>query len=177
MVQSIWLNFDKRQLNENTVNTIKKIIKDKYKCYSYIDDKQTNTMHFKFLDSCQISEILKKIKLSVEDNKRCDCGCYSTDFERLVFLIDLELNFGKIDDSGIIKYSYFQLGRTVWGSVGMYKERLNTIRAILEEIKKDMDKKGIKCKLDLSDCEVEYFEGYFPLDVKNKKEERASSQP
>lgn len=168
MVQSIWLNFDKRQLNKDGVDGIKKIIKNKYKCYSYIDEKQQNTMHFKFLDSCQISDTLKKIKLNVDDKKRCDCGCYSTDFERLMFFIDLELNFGKIDDSGIIKYSYFQLGRNVWGSVGMYKERLNTIRAMLEELKTDFDKSGINCELDLSDCEVEYFEGFFPLEVKKE---------
>jgi hypothetical protein len=140
-----------------------------------MDDKQQNAIHFKFLDSCQILNILKKLNLVVDDKKRCECGCYSTDFERLMFFIDLELNFGKIDDSGIIKYSYFQLGRNVWGSIGMYDERLNTIRFILEDLKKVFDKENIKCKLDLSDCEIDYFKKYFPLNIKNNNGGRHSS--
>ncbi len=154
MVQSIWIQFDEKQLNNKIVKKIIKIVKNKYRVFG---DPRDNALFLKFLDCNQINIISNKLRLNIDDKKFCDCGCYSTNFERFVWFIDLEFNFGKQAD---ILDIYFRIGRNVWGSVGMYKERLNVLRYILEDLIKEFNNQGIKCKLDLSDCEQHYFKDY-----------------
>jgi len=167
MVQSIWLEFDKKQITKENIQTIIETIKDNFKTYSYVDDKHSNTTKFAFLDCFQIRNIAKSINLEIDDKERCDCGCYSTTFERVVYFIDLEFNYGKCFNKTLPEedqpYTYFRLGRDVWGSIGLYYERLNILRFILEHIKKELDKKGIRSELSLSDCEKETFVDYFKV--------------
>lgn len=162
MVQSIWLNFDLNQRNDETISKIIEIVKDNYKCYSYISPDtykagvhDLNVRCFIFLDTVQIKEVLNKIGLLVNDKKRCNCGCYSTDFETMMYFINLELTYGSISD-----VEYFRLGRDVWGSVGLFKERLNVLRYILENLQKSFNKEGIKSDLCLDDCEEKHFKNY-----------------
>jgi len=166
MVQSIWLEFDKKQMTKENIQKITKIIKDNFKTYSYVDDKYSNTSKFAFLDCSQIKKIANSINLEIDDEKRCDCGCYSTTFERVAYFIDLEFNYGKILNKQLPEdeqpYTYFQLGRNVWGSIGLYYERLNILRFILETIKKELDKQKIHSTISLDDCDdcfVDYFKG------------------
>ena len=166
MVQSIWLEFDKKQMTKENIQKITKIIKDNFKTYSYVDDKHSNTSKFTFLDCSQIKNIANSINLEIDDEKRCDCGCYSTTFERVAYFIDLEFNYGKILNKQLPEdeqpYTYFQLGRNVWGSIGLYYERLNILRFILETIKKELDKQKIYSTISLDDCDdcfVDYFKG------------------
>lgn len=162
MVQSIWLEFDKKQLTKENIQIIKEIIKNNYKTYSYIDDKYSNTSKFVFLDICEIKKIIKILNLEIDDEKRCDCGCYSTDLEMIMFFIDLEFDYGKgfnkIIPAEDQPYTYFRLGRDVWGSIGYYFERLNILRYILEKIKSELDKKGIKSEIDLNDCDKDFVD-------------------
>lgn len=164
MVQSIWLEFDKKQMTKENIQKITKIIKDNFKTYSYVDDDHSNTLKFVFLDCSQIRSISKLINLEIDDEKRCDCGCYSTTFEMVAYFIDLEFNYGKVFNKILPDedqpYTYFRLGRDVWGSIGLYYERLNILRFILEHIKKELDKQKIHSKLSLDDCDdcfVDYF--------------------
>ena len=172
MVQSIWLEFDKKQMTKENIQTIIEIVKDNFKTYYYVDDKRSSTSKFAFLDCSQIKNIANSINIEIDDEKRCDCGCYSTTFERVAYFIDLEFNYGKILNKQLPEdeqpYTYFQLGRDVWGSIGLYYERLNILRFILECIKKELDKKGIKSRLSLSDCEKETFVDYFKEGKKNE---------
>lgn len=171
MVQSIWLEFDEKQMTKENIQKIIKIIKDNFKTYSYVDDKYSNTTKFSFLDCSQIRNIANSINLEIDDKKRCDCGCYSTVFERIVYFIDLEFNYGKCFNKILPEdeqpYTYFRLGRDVWGSIGLYYERLNILRFILEHIKNELDKQKIHSKLSLNDCD-NYFVDYFKGEKKNE---------
>ena len=151
MVGSIWLQFDHQHItNEKDLNLIKTTIKDKYKCYAYFSTDYTHTMEFRLLSIRQIKNIIKKLNLNIDDNKRCTCGCLSTDFERVMHFTELEFNYGKIHKL-LNKYIYFRLGRNITLSVKPYDERFKIIRYILEDLKKEYDKLGIKCELDISD--------------------------
>ena len=158
MVQSIWLEFDKRQMNKDTKIKVIEAIKNRFKCAVFKDETFQNTINFKFLDCNQIKEVIDKLNLKIDDKKANLDNHFTTDFERIIWFIDLEFNIGKIDK--LINYTYFRLGRNVWGSIDYYKERLNILRFILETLKKDLHKVGVKCKLDLSDCEDHYFKDY-----------------
>jgi len=165
MVQSIWLYFDDAQMTKENIQIIIKTIKDNFKTYSYVDDKYSNTTKFVFLDCSQIRDIANSINLEIDDKKRCNCGCYSTTFEIVVHFIDLEFNYGKIFNKTLSEndqpYTHFTLGRNVWGSIGLYYERLNILRFILEYIKKELDKQKINSKLSLDDCDDDCFVDYF----------------
>jgi hypothetical protein len=159
MVQSIWLNIDKQTMIFNKPEIIR-IIKSCYKTCNYVDDidGMLNKITFEFLDCNQHKKILEKIGLKINDSKFCDCGCYSTDFELVMKFISLELNYGKFNDQ--IDIEFYRIGRNVWGSVGMYTERLNLLRYILEDIQKELKKHNIPSEMDFSDCEdcfVDYF--------------------
>jgi hypothetical protein len=138
--------------------TIIRIIKSCYKMCSYIDDKMLNKMVFEFLDCNQHKKILKEIGLKIDDTKLCDCGCYSTNFELVMKFISLELDYGKFNEQ--IDIENYRIGRNVWGSVGMYTERLNLLRYILEDIQKELKKHDIQSEMDFNDCE-DYFVDYF----------------
>ncbi len=158
MVQSIWLSFDETQLNEATVKRIIDIIKDRYKTVAFDSEKMSNVTEFHFLDCHQIKDIQTKLKLKVDDSKRCDYGCFSTDFEKLMWYISLEFFHGKIHPG--INQPSFSLGRIVTCSVGLHRERLNVLRYILMELSQEFISQGIICQLDLSDCELDYFTEY-----------------
>lgn len=163
MVQSIWLEFDKRQMTKKNIQTIIETVKDAYKTYSYIDSDSSNTHKFVFLDITDFKAISRILGIELDDKKRCSCGCYSTTLEIVMFFCDLEFTYGKkfTNISSCEQPVYFNIGRNVWGSIGLYYERLNTLRFILLEIKTELDKKGIKSKLDLCDCEKDTFVDYF----------------
>lgn len=166
MVQSIWLNFDRRQMTKKNIQTIIETVKDTYKTYSYIDTNHSNTHKFVFLDYTDFKVISRILGIKLDDKKRCSCGCCSTTLEIVMYFCDLEFNYGKIflklvKDKSVIQPTYFNIGRNVWGDVGQYYERLNILRFILEEIKSNLDDKGIKSKLDIDDCEKETFVDYF----------------
>lgn len=152
MVQSIWLKFKKEDMTPLIINEVIKTVKGNYKCYAFQDPKMENTTSFKFLDCCQIKTILEEIKMNIDDKKLCDCGCFSTEFERLCYFIDLEFTHGSFTKT-IPDIEYYMLGRNVWGSIGMYAERLSVLFCILQNLQKKLKEKGINCRLDLSDCE------------------------
>ena len=162
MVQSIWLQFDKRQMTKKNIQIIIETVKDTYKTYSYVDDKYSNTHKFAFLDITDFKAISRILGIKLDDKKRCDCGCYSTTLERVMYFCDLEFTYGKkFANTLSYKPVYFNIGRNVWGSLGLYYERLNILRFILEEIKTELDNKGIKSRLDLDDCNNDHFVKYF----------------
>lgn len=161
MVQSIWLQFDNKELDNHVmIKWIKKIVKSKYKCYSFVDEKDKFTYRFKFIDCNQFISIIEKLNLKVDDHHQCDCGCLSTDLERLIYFIDLEFNYGKVFKE--LDYIYFRLGRNIYSSIDPFNERLMILRYMLEDIKTEFDKVGIVSKLDLSDCDERLFDNYKP---------------
>lgn len=169
MVQSIWLEFDKEQRTEENKKIIIETIKKLYKTYSYVckESLRQDTMKFHFLDCNQIRFVEKVLDLKpLDDTKPCSCGCYSTDFETVCYFLDLEFRYGKPFKE--CPYDYYSLGRDVYMQIGFYHERLNILRFILECIKKEIDKKGIKSELSLSDCEKETFVDYFKGGKKNE---------
>ena len=158
MVQSIWLQFDKKQNTKKVREQIIEVVKDKYKCAVFKSDKRENSVEFKFLDCNQIKTLINTIpNLEIADSKIGESNFYTTTFEKVVWFIDLEFNYGKFSDYSNI--SLFQIGRNVWGSVGLYKERLNVLYYLLRDIQKELKKKGIKSRIDLSDCEKNYIRG------------------
>lgn len=162
MVQSIWLEFEKKQRTEENKKIIIETIKKLYKTYSYVSNEplRQDTMKFHFLDCNQIRFSEKVLGLiPLDDSKPCWCGCYSTDFEAACYFLDLEFRYGKPFKE--CPYDYYSLGRDVYLQIGMYHERLNILRLILVNIKNELDKHGIKSKLDLSDCSQETFTNYF----------------
>lgn len=162
MVQSIWLEFDEisDSVNKETaIQTIKEVMKKSYKTYSCYDRGSTTRFQFYFKDFREIKEIADRIGIEIDDTKMCSCGCMSTNLETLTHFIQLELMHGPLVDQ-MPDLVYFQLGQNVYGEVGMYYERLNIIRYILEDMQKQLREYGIKAELDLSDCEMDVFENY-----------------
>jgi hypothetical protein len=162
MVSGIWLEFDRSKISDLAlIDKIKKIVKSKYKCYSYedVENGKQNTFVFKLIDCNQIKNILDKLGMKIDDEEPCDCGCMSTDFERMVFFLDLEFNYGKIVD--FINYKYFWIGRNVTMSIEPSDERLVVLRYMLEDLKREFDREGIYSRLNLDDCNPDIFNGYF----------------
>ncbi len=164
MVQSIWLEFDEEEMNEEMIDEIVKTINENYKTFSTVGIPKKSTFSnsdvhgFNFIDCQEIVEILKKVGLEVDDEKRCDCGCYNTDFEMLVGYISLEFMHGQMN--GSVDDVYFRVGRDITMSVGMYGLRLNILRYILEDIQEELDKKGINSEMNFGDCDRDHFESY-----------------
>ena len=166
MVQSIWLQFDNEQQTPETVERIINIIKRRYKCYTYEDDSVRRGMKvpiglkeykFVFLDYHQIKSIDKVLNMCIDDKVvRVDYGHLSTDFEALMYFIDLNLGYGDL-----LGTNYFRLGRDVWGSVSMFYERLNVLRFILQMLQKDFEGAGIHSELSIEDCDGDYFDEDF----------------
>jgi len=93
-------------------------------------------MKFHFLDCNQIRFSEKALELTpLNDSKPCNCGCYSTDFETVCYFLDLEFRYGKPFEN--CPYDYYYLGRNVYMQIGFYHERLNILRLILINIKKE----------------------------------------
>lgn len=160
MVQSIWLQFDKEQRSPEVISAIIDTVKKCYKTYSYVDEKHLNKFHFRPIDCSQIREISKNLNLSIDDTKQCSCGCHSTDFETVVYFLDLEFYYGNIYD-----VDYFDLGKNCYMDIGMYKERFWILRHILEDIQSKLPD-NIKSTLDFGDIDKDTFEGYKRSDKK-----------
>lgn len=164
MVQSIWLQFDEEQQTPETVQRIIGIIRRVYKCYTYEDYSMRRGMKvpislkeykFVFLDYHQIKSIVETLNICVDD--KVSHGNLSTDFEALMHFVDLNLGYGDL-----LGTNYFRLGRDVWGSVGMFSERLNVLRFILQTLEMEFEEGGIHSELSLVDCDGDYFdEGFF----------------
>jgi len=160
------LQFDKKQQTSETIERIIGIIKRRYKCYTYEDDSIRRSMKvqidlkeykFAFLDYHQIKNIVETLNIHIDDKvTKVDEGNLSTDFEALMFFIDLNLGYGDL-----LGTNYFRLGRDVCGSVGMFYERLNVLRFILQVLQKDFGEVGIHSELSLVDCDRDYFDEDF----------------
>ena len=167
MVQSIWLKFDELEHNHNKdsiIQTIKEIVKKSYKTYSCYERSSTTLFKFYFIDCNQIKEISTKLGITLDDTTICPCGCMSTDLEILSHFIQLELKHGLITEV-IPELVYFDLGQNLWGNVGMFHERLNIIRYILEDIQQQLKEHGIKSTIDLEDCDNDFVNYFNPEEI------------
>lgn len=170
MVQSIWLQFHEKQLTHEIIPKIIDTVKSVIKCYSYEDEKKMNAHIFRILDYQKIMTIIQKLGLKIDDTKKCDCGCYSTELEQLLWNLSpegspLEFDHGCIlnpkDYKGglgclskdiIQALTRFCIGKDLWGTGGHQYERALILREILTQISIKLKQLGIDSELDLSDC-------------------------
>ena len=101
MVQSIWLQFHENQLTHDNIPKIIDTVKSVIKCFSFADEKKSNTHIFRILEYPKIMTIIQKLGLKIDDTKKCDCGCDSTELESLLWYLSpegspIEFNHGCI---------------------------------------------------------------------------------
>lgn len=153
-MESIWLVIEKedKEAWPTLMHSIMNIIKSKYKTYTYLSyPKSLRYIKVRFIDCNQIREILDKLKIKLDDEEPCTCGCYSTDFERLVNHIELMIYPGEL---------CYTIGRSISTEEGLVNERFNVVRYILLYLWKELEKIGIKSHVDYGDCrDIEWIDG------------------